>query len=95
MLQTLLEPHYVDQQEPAHSVVAADGDQVVQGRDKRTGRNCGVNLDPLKEQRDQCADDGREDHGDEKRSSDAAAYRKSKCGFLLLDDHQINADKDN
>ena len=47
---------YMDQQQPCKSVVSNNGNQIVDSCDQRTGSNCRIDFDLVKEHRDQCAD---------------------------------------
>ena len=57
----------IDQEDPCTSVVSNYGDEVVDGRDKRTGRNRRIDLDLMEEHRNESSDQTADDHENSKK----------------------------
>ena len=68
---------YVDQQNPAQSIVSDNGNEVVDGGNQGTGRNSGVDLDFMKKHGDQGAQQAGDHHSYQERQTDTAGNGES------------------
>ena len=75
---------YMDQQQPCKSVVSNNGNQIVDSCDQRTGSNCRIDFDLVKEHRDQCADHAGDHHGYHQGKSNAAGDQECMSHRIIF-----------
>ena len=85
---------HIHQQNLCQSIISHNRYQIIHRRDKRTRRNCRVNLQLVKQHRHQYADQAGDYHCGQKRDADTAGKCKREEKTLLFHNMDENADYD-
>ena len=84
---------HLNEHDHGKAIVDHHGHQIVDGGDERAGGHGGVNVDLVEQHRDHGADQTGNDNGGEERETDAARDQKRICGRIALEQHDVNAQK--
>ena len=68
-------------------------DQIVDGRDQRSGSDGRINADLVEKDRNHSAHETRDEHRAQQGESDTAGYRKREQSGMMADHHDIQSDQ--